>query len=203
MFSDLVALKEAARGCQACRLHETRGCVVLPEGGDRVPVKALFIGEGPGAEEDASGRPFCGRAGALLREQLRRLGFNRDNSSISNTVLCRPPENRDPKPDEMAACQIHLDETVRLLNPYIICALGKIAALATAGYRGSITKDAGKTVWSDRYQRPVCVMPHPSFYLRTKTSGLNEVMNRIRDAILVDAPHLYKEHENATAQNQT
>ena len=115
------------RSCGACGLCKGRANAVPGEGAEEPLV--MVIGEGPGADEDASGRPFVGRAGGLLDKMLAAIGLSRErNCFIANTVKCRPPNNRDPEPEETAACAVFLERQIRLLKPRFILCAGRIAA---------------------------------------------------------------------------
>ena len=111
------------RACTNCRLHETRTRAVPGEGNPETEV--VFVGEGPGFNEDREGRPFVGRAGTLLVKFLGTLGWRRDEVFITNIVKCRPPENRDPEPDEIAACAPYLRRQLEILNPALVVTLGR------------------------------------------------------------------------------
>ncbi len=113
------------RSCTACGLHVTRTNAVPGEGSATSEI--LFIGEGPGAKEDAAGRPFVGAAGKILEEMLASIHLTRDDVFITNVVKCRPPENRDPMPDEKAACRHFLDEQLAVLAPKLVVLLGRHA----------------------------------------------------------------------------
>ena len=122
----LAALEEVAsdvRSCTRCRLHETRTRAVPGEGNPDTEV--VFVGEGPGQNEDRQGRPFVGRAGDLLVKFLATLRWRRDEVFITNIVKCRPPENRDPEPDEIAACAPYLQRQLEILDPALIVTLGR------------------------------------------------------------------------------
>ena len=115
-------LTEAVFACEKCRLCQTRTNVVLGEGDLHAPL--MFIGEGPGQQEDLSGRPFVGAAGQLLDKMLAAIGLKREQVYICNIVKCRPPQNRVPEPDERAACMDYLRQQVALVRPKVIVCLG-------------------------------------------------------------------------------
>lgn len=119
----LEAIAAEVRACTACRLHEGRTQAVPGEGHPSTEV--LFVGEGPGFNEDRQGRPFVGAAGAFLTELLGSVGWRRDEVFITNVVKCRPPENRDPEPDEIAACAPFLRRQMEALDPALIVTLGR------------------------------------------------------------------------------
>jgi DNA polymerase len=127
----LADLAATAAACTLCRLCEERRTVVFGEGDPRAVV--MFVGEGPGAEEDRTGRPFVGQAGKLLDRMIFAMGFERPEVYIANVVKCRPPGNRDPKEDEVAACAAYLDRQIDLIQPKVIIALGKPASRRLTG----------------------------------------------------------------------
>jgi uracil-DNA glycosylase len=164
--TDWVGLRAAVARCQACRLCQTRTQTVFGVGPERAPL--MIVGEGPGADEDASGEPFVGRAGKLLDEMLKAIGHSRaENVYIANVVKCRPPGNRDPAADEAEACRPFLEAQIAQVQPRLIVALGRIAAqrlLVTdeplARLRGPLHHyGAGKT--------PLFVTYHPAYLLRS------------------------------------
>ena len=124
-FANLLELAEASRQCQACGLCKGRTQVVPGEGSDHAEI--MFIGEGPGFHEDKQGRPFVGAAGQLLDEMIALIGLKRQQVFITNAVKCRPPGNRDPLPEEIAACRPWLDQQLEMLNPKLIVTLGRHA----------------------------------------------------------------------------
>jgi uracil-DNA glycosylase len=119
----LAAIAGEVRACTKCRLHQTRTRAVPGEGNPDTEV--VFVGEGPGFNEDREGRPFVGRAGALLVKFLATLGWRRDDVFITNIVKCRPPDNRDPEPDEIAACAPYLRRQLEILDPALVVTLGR------------------------------------------------------------------------------
>jgi uracil-DNA glycosylase len=119
----LEAIAAEVRACTSCRLHETRTLAVPGEGSPETEV--VFVGEGPGYNEDRQGRPFVGRAGTLLGKFLGSLGWRREDVFITNIVKCRPPENRDPEPDEIAACAPYLRRQLEVLDPALVVTLGR------------------------------------------------------------------------------
>ena len=162
----LAELDTAAKTCQRCRLHTSRRNVVYGRG--PVDPDIMIVGEGPGAEEDACGEPFVGKAGKLLDKMLAAMGFDRSQVYIGNIVKCRPPENRTPDRDEMAACMPHLEEQIALVRPKVIIAMGATAVRGLLGI-GGITHARGK--WK-LYQAEIPVMPtfHPAYLLRNENA---------------------------------
>jgi DNA polymerase len=151
--------------CSLCRLCKTRQHTVSGEG-CQAPL-VLVVGEGPGADEDASGRPFVGRAGALLDKMLLSVGLSREkNCYIANVVKCRPPGNRTPEGDEVSACLPYLDRQINLLRPQIIFGLGNTPAGALLN-AGGITKLRGN--WNSYRGIPYLPSFHPSYLLRDES----------------------------------
>ena len=140
-MKDWDALYEECIHCQKCGLAETRTNVVFGEGARDAEV--MFIGEGPGEQEDRTGRPFVGRAGQLLDDMLAMIDLKREKVFIGNMVKCRPPQNRDPLPAESEACMPWLREQFRLLRPKIVVCLGRIAAQRMIRADFSVTKEHG------------------------------------------------------------
>jgi len=157
------ALREVVRDCRRCRLGESRKQAVFGVGAESAPW--LFVGEGPGAEEDAQGEPFVGPAGKLLDGMLAAIKLARGKDAyITNVVKCRPPGNRVPQADEAAACAGYLDRQIELLKPRLIVALGKTAALRLTGEEGSLASQRGRRF---TYRGvPLVVTYHPAYLLR-------------------------------------
>lgn len=154
-------LDEIAR-CTACDLYQTRTHTV-PGTGDR-HADWMLIGEGPGEQEDLKGEPFVGRAGKLLDEMIRALGYRREQVYITNVVKCRPPGNRDPRPEEVAACEPFLQRQIALVRPKIILAVGRIAAQALLRTKVPLARLRGKA--HDYGGIPLIVIYHPAYLLR-------------------------------------
>ena len=136
--------------------------MVFGEGHARAAV--MFIGEGPGAEEDRTGRPFVGQAGKLLDRMIFAMGFEREQVYIANVVKCRPPGNRDPKDDEVAACAAYLDRQIDLIEPQVIVALGKPASRRLTGTNKPMGALRGR--WSSYRGIPLMPVFHPAYLLR-------------------------------------
>jgi DNA polymerase len=158
------ALKAAVAGCTACGLHEKRNKTVFGVGDENADW--LFVGEGPGADEDAQGEPFVGQAGRLLDNMLAAIDLKRDaNVYIANIVKCRPPGNRNPQPEEAQACAPYLQRQIELIRPKLIVALGKVAAVNLLGRDASIASLRGQV---HAYRGiPLIVTYHPAYLLRT------------------------------------
>lgn len=166
MYDDMDSLRKAALQCQKCRLCETRTNVVFGVGNEKARV--MFIGEGPGQNEDLKGEPFVGRAGELLDKMLLAAGFSRQtNIYIANMVKCRPPENRDPAPDEVESCIEYLRNQVKLIRPeYIVC-LGRVAAQSLISPDFKVTKQHGEFmekngVWMMATYHPAALLRNPN-----------------------------------------
>ena len=163
----LVELYKEVTDCTKCPLHETRTKAVF--GAGNADADLMFVGEAPGAEEDRQGLPFVGRAGQLLNQMLEEIGLARDDVFIANVLKSRPPGNRDPQPDEIAACEPYLFEQVRLIEPRVVCTLGNFATKLLSGSPTGITKVRGTPQVHDLGGRAVFLLPlfHPAAALRT------------------------------------
>ena len=150
------------KDCKKCHLHKTRTNLVFGAGNQNA--KVMFIGEAPGREEDLQGEPFVGKAGQLLDKILAAINFKRDEVYIANILKCRPPENRDPLPDEIQTCEPHLLEQIRIIQPEIICALGRIAAQALLKTKLPLGQLRGKI--HDYHGTKFLVTYHPAALLR-------------------------------------
>jgi len=159
----LELLRRKVEVCNKCELSCQRANAVFGEGARHA--KLMFIGEAPGANEDATGMPFVGRAGQMLTRTLESNGISRDDVFISNVVKCRPPENRDPTPKEIEACSPFLYEQIDLINPAMVCALGRYAAAAVLGRPVKITQEHG--IWMEYRERPFMIAMHPSAAMRS------------------------------------
>jgi len=148
--------------CTKCRLHEGRNKFVFGVGNPAADV--MFVGEGPGHDEDMKGEPFVGRAGQLLDRILAAIKFDRTQIYIANIVKCRPPNNRDPQPDEMAECMPYLKKQIEIINPRFICCLGRVAAQALLGVSTPLGKMRGR--FMDFEGRRLMVTYHPAALLR-------------------------------------
>ena len=159
---ELKRLEAACAGCRKCPLGETRTKLVFGVG--RAPSELMLIGEGPGEQEDLQGEPFVGPAGKLLDDMLEMISLDRSRIYIANMVKCRPPHNRDPQEEEMAACRAWLDGQIALVKPKIIVCLGRIAAGALIRDDFRITREHGQ--WFERDGVKYMAIYHPSALLR-------------------------------------
>ena len=156
-------------GCTKCGLCQGRTQTVFGEGSPDAEI--MFIGEGPGQSEDEQGRPFVGRAGDLLTKMINAMGFNRDDVYIANIVKCRPPQNRTPAPEEVAACWPYLRRQVQIIRPRAIVTLGGPASKTLLQTKEGITRLRGKWQQYSEIQPAIPVMPtfHPAYLLRNYT----------------------------------
>lgn len=160
---DWPELEATVKSCTACRLRA--GCTQTVFGVGNRRAEWLVIGEAPGAEEDRQGEPFVGRAGQLLNSMLAAIGLKREQVYITNIVKCRPPGNRDPAPDEAAACRPFLDRQIALIQPKLILAVGRVAAQNLLGTDVPVGRLRGRV--HDLNGIPVVVTYHPAYLLRS------------------------------------
>jgi DNA polymerase len=181
----LVALYHRLRDCHDCPLKESRTKLVF--GAGNADADVMFVGEAPGQQEDIQGLPFVGRAGQLLNELLGEIGLDRGDVFINNVLMCRPPGNRDPLPEEIAECEPHLIERIRLIEPKVICTLGNFATKLLTGQQIGITRQRGRPQERDIAGRPVVLYPlfHPAAALRTPAvkQQLREDIHRLPELI--------------------
>jgi DNA polymerase len=177
----LESIRAELGDCVRCRLHETRQRLVFGEGNPHAAL--MFIGEGPGADEDASGRPFVGRAGQLLDRIIEAIGLARGDVYIANVVKCRPPENRKPEADEMATCEPFLFRQIAAIGPRVIVLLGNTPLESLLGVPGGITRMRGN--WREFRGIPVMPTFHPAYLLRNPASKREvwEDMKLVRDRL--------------------
>lgn len=163
--ADWTQLEQAVSTCTLCSLSSTRTRTVFGVG-DR-QAEWMVIGEAPGADEDRQGEPFVGRAGQLLTSMLQAIGLRREQVFIANILKCRPPGNRDPKPEEVVCCMPYLKAQIDLVNPRILLCVGRIAAQNLLGTDTPIGKLRGKRHVLPGSSRPVVVTYHPAYLLRS------------------------------------
>ena len=156
-------LEQEVAGCRLCPLAETRTQTVFGTGNRNADW--MLIGEAPGQNEDQKGKPFVGKAGLLLTEMLRSLNLGREEVFIANILKCRPPDNRDPRADEVAACQPYLQRQIALIRPKIILAVGRVAAQQLLKTDAPLAKLRGKVHYLEEI--PVVVVYHPAYLLRS------------------------------------
>jgi len=155
--------EESLKGCTRCKLSKGRTHLVFGEGNPEAEL--MFVGEGPGRDEDMQGRPFVGRAGQLLTRIISAMGLKRTDVYIANIVKCRPPNNRNPEPDEIKACLPFLLKQIDIIHPKVICALGSVAFQALMDTKESISKFRGSLY---PWRSDISIIPtyHPAFLLR-------------------------------------
>lgn len=161
-------LRHDVTRCTQCRLHETRTHAVFGTGSRYANL--LIVGEAPGAEEDRLGEPFVGRAGQLLTRMLAAIGLARDSVFIANVLKCRPPQNRDPRNDEMHACRGYLEQQIAQINPAVVLAVGRFAARQLLGEDKPLGKMRGEPKPLPEHGVPVVVTYHPAYLLRTPSA---------------------------------
>jgi uracil-DNA glycosylase family 4 len=177
VIEGLAAIAKEVAACRACRLCEKRTNVVPGQGHPHPEI--MFIGEGPGADEDEQGLAFVGRAGQLLTSIISAMGFTREDVFIGNVVKCRPPDNRKPEPDEMAACLPFLERQIDLLKPKLIVTLGATAYTGLFKVEEvAITRERGK--WKEFKGIPVMPTLHPAYLLRNPPNAKREVWDDMK-----------------------
>ena len=158
----LAGVREELGDCERCKLHRTRRTIVFGEGNEEASL--MLIGEAPGYDEDVQGRPFVGKAGQLLTKILQSINLPREEVYITNTIKCRPPQNRNPEPDEIQSCHPFLVKQIAVIQPKIICALGSFSAQTLLKTDTKITALRGKLF--DLEGIKVIPTYHPAFLLR-------------------------------------
>ena len=178
---ELAALAATVAACTRCRLAEGRTKVVFGSGNPAADL--MFVGEGPGADEDRQGLPFVGAAGELLTRIIQAIEMTRDEVYIANVVKCRPPGNRDPQPDEVTACRGYLEKQIALVRPRILVALGRVAAQTLLGNDAPIGRLRGQ--WFKVQGIPTMVTYHPAALLRNPALKRPtwEDMQQVRDLL--------------------
>ncbi len=169
MYEELESIRERCLSCEKCPLSKTRNNIVFSDG---VPnEKIMLIGEAPGFYEDQQGKPFVGKAGQLLDRIFASVGFTRKDIYICNTLKCRPPDNRNPLPDEKDACWEYLKAQIDIIHPKIILLCGNVAVQSILGNVGGITKIRGQWFQGGEIVHGAKLMPifHPSYLLRNDT----------------------------------
>jgi uracil-DNA glycosylase len=176
---DLASLQKFLSGCPRCKLSKHRKNIVFGQGNPKADL--MFVGEAPGAEEDEQGLAFVGRAGQLLTKIIEAMGMKREDVYIANCLKCRPPENRNPDRDEVAACRPFLEEQIRLLSPKAIVTLGTFAAQVVLETDEPIGRMRGR--WRSAHGARVMPTFHPAFLLRSpeRKKDVWEDMKLVRD----------------------
>ncbi|MGA0069439.1 MAG: uracil-DNA glycosylase family protein [Miltoncostaeaceae bacterium] len=186
----LERLSEHLRGCTRCPLSEGRTTVVVGAGDPDADL--LFVGEAPGANEDRTGLPFVGQAGKLLDELLAGIGMSREHVFIANVLKCRPPGNRDPRPEEIDSCRGYLEEQVALIRPRVVCTLGNFATKLLSGNPEGISKVHGQPLPVEFSGVSVTLYPvyHPAaaLYTRAMLGSLQEDFARLPALVAGESP---------------
>ena len=179
MYENMEELKEAIKNCNRCKLCSGRKNIVFGIGD--VNSKIMFIGEGPGADEDREGIPFVGKAGKLMNNAFDAIGIEREKVYITNIVKCRPPNNRDPELDEISACINYLRNQVIIIKPKIIVLLGRIALQSILGPDYKISASRGQWI----QKKEILYMPtwHPAALLRDENKKI-EFINDLKEVII-------------------
>ncbi len=187
---DWPTLQAKVADCQACALRA--GCSQTVFGTGNRQAELMLIGEAPGQDEDRQGEPFVGRAGQLLNQMLAAIGHQREQVYIGNIIKCRPPGNRDPKPEEIACCRGYIERQIELVAPKVLLCLGRVAAQALLANNDPVGRLRGQWYCYGEHQIPLRVTYHPSYYLRTpahKAFGwqdLQQVMRQLRTKTGID-----------------
>lgn len=168
MYQNWEELEQECKNCNKCKLYSGRKNVVIGTGNKNA--KIMFIGEGPGADEDEQGIPFVGKAGQLMNKAFEGVGIKREDVYIANIVKCRPPQNRNPEKDEAEACKKYLESQINLVNPEVIVLLGGVALKNYLGEEYSITASRGK--WFEKDGRKILPTFHPAALLRDEAKKI-------------------------------
>ena len=169
--STLEELENNVSSCTRCNLHKTRNKTVFGDG--KICSDIMIIGEAPGKDEDEQGKPFVGRAGKLLNSFLRSIKLNRNSVFITNTIKCRPPDNRNPMNDEIRACSGFLEKQIDLIKPKVMVLLGKIAANSLLGEDKPMSDLRQKKFFINKSKIPIIVFYHPAYILRSPLKKTN------------------------------
>ena len=169
MYNSWEELEEACNSCNKCKLCKDRNNVVIGVGNKNARI--MFIGEGPGADEDIQGIPFVGKAGKLMDKAFQGLGIKKDEVYIANIVKCRPPNNRNPEKDEETACKEYLNSQIKLVNPKIIVLLGSVALKNILGEEFGITANRGN--WYEKDGIKYIATFHPAALLRDENKKID------------------------------
>jgi len=172
---------EQIKDCKRCRLSEGRTNLVFGEGNENAGL--MFVGEAPGFNEDQQGRPFVGAAGKLLNELLSEIGLKREDVYIANIIKSRPPDNRDPLPDEIEACKPYLMEQIKIIKPKIIATLGAHAMRTMLGKNVSITQVHGQTFPDNGYIIIPIFHPAAALYRRKTLGDLKQDFQNLKDVL--------------------
>ena len=191
MYENMEELKKSCKDCQKCKLCLARQNIVFGVGNEKSDI--MFIGEGPGGDEDKIGEPFVGKAGGLMNKAFDVIGLKREDVYITNVVKCRPPNNRDPEEDEIKACMDYLRNQVMIIKPKIIVLLGRIALQNILGKEYKITQARGK--WIEK--KGILYLPtwHPAALLRDETKKI-EFLKDLKELVNYNLNSKYEYRED-------
>jgi uracil-DNA glycosylase len=176
-------LQQCVANCQACSLHKSRKQTVFGTGNSKAEL--MFIGEAPGAEENKQGKPFVGRAGQLLTEMIIAMGLHREEVFIANILKCRPPNNRDPLPEEVQQCTPFLEKQIAYVQPKLLVALGRIAAHFLLKTSTPLTRLRGQIFLFGEQQTPLLVTFHPAYLLRSPAEKMRAYEDLLKVKLLL------------------
>ena len=162
---NLSVIEKNVKDCKKCSLHKIRDNIVFGDGDSTADL--MIIGEAPGCEEDKAGKPFVGRAGKLLNSFLSSINLDRESIFITNTIKCRPPDNRNPSETEIQSCSSFLDRQINIIKPKVLVLLGKIAANRLLNQDKPISELRLKKFFIEKYNIPIIVFYHPAYILRS------------------------------------
>lgn len=180
MYETIEDLKQSCNNCEKCKLHTTRQNIVFGVGNENA--KIMFIGEGPGGDEDKLGEPFVGKAGQLMNKAFDIVGIKREEVYIANIVKCRPPNNRNPEYEEADSCKEYLESQINLIKPQIIILLGSVALKNILGKEYGITASRGK--WFEKDGIKILPTFHPAALLRDETKKI-DFWNDLKKIVLI------------------
>ncbi len=200
----LKTIEEKLQECRNCAISKSRTNLVF--GAGNPDTRLMFIGEAPGRDEDLQGKPFVGRAGQLLTKIIESISLNREEVYIANILKCRPPNNREPEPDEINNCEQFLKQQIEIIQPEIICALGRISAQALLKTKTTISKLRG--IFSTYENIKFIPTFHPAYLLRNPDDKIKvwEDMKKIKEALdnpIVEQIHLEKINKEEQNKNLT
>jgi len=196
----LEELKKKVEDCRDCSLGRSRKYPVFGEGD--VESKVVFIGEAPGYYEDQIGKPFVGRAGRLLDNLLDEIGLSRDSVYIANVLKCRPPGNRDPLPEEIDACKPYLMEQLKIIQPLIICTLGKFALVSIYNKSASITALHGRLIQMEKFNIFPLYHPAAALHQPMLLDSIKEDFAKLKEQLTKPIPEIIPDLKTTKTQEE-
>lgn len=175
---NLTQLKQCVQDCTACELHKTRTQTVFGVGNTQADI--MVIGEAPGYYEDQQGEPFVGRAGQLLNAMFQSIGLSREEIFIANILKCRPPNNRDPLPSEVESCTKFLQQQINLIQPKVLCAVGRVAGRFLLNTELSLARLRNQTHYYGGTRSPLIITYHPAYLLRNPSAKAQSYSDLLR-----------------------